>query len=56
MVTYYIGCDTTMNNYMKLDKIKTGLTEYMQKLEAYGKDISTTKVINELNKILKECE
>jgi hypothetical protein len=39
---------------MKLEKVKTDLTEYMQKLEAYGNEISTTKVINELYKILKD--
>ena len=49
-----------MNKYEKLEKLKAAILDYRKKVESYGnvisRDISTAKVISELNKILKKCK
>ncbi len=40
-----------MNAFKELEKIKSGLTKYVNELSKYNKDISVKKVIADINKI-----
>jgi len=43
-----------MNNYQKLENLKSELITYNTELIKYGETISTIKVINKINELINE--